>query len=61
MGLLLIDGKFHWQWSNQLEAYFAMYDFSIRPCYYSNLLELEQAIEKCTNNLISRYSNKAVI
>jgi len=56
MSVLLIDGGFHWQWSDQRNAYFAIYDFTVRPCYHNNLLELEQAMDRCANNLIVRHS-----
>lgn len=56
MTLLLIDGGFHWKWSDQRDAYFAIHDFTVRPCYYSNLLELEDAIEKRANEIIVQYS-----
>lgn len=56
MNLFLIDGGYQWQWSDQRDAYFAIHDFTVRPCYYGNLLELEQAIDSCANNLIIRHS-----
>lgn len=61
MGLLLIDGGFHWKWSDQRDAYFAIYDFTVRPCYHNNLLELEKAIDRCSNILINKYSKNISI
>ncbi len=56
MSLILIEGGFNWRWSDQQQVYFAIHNFSVRPCYYANLIELEEAMDKHVNNLITRYS-----
>jgi len=45
MQLNLIDGGFHWKGSDQRQQFFAIHHFTIRPCYYGNLLELETALD----------------
>ncbi len=59
MSLSLIEGGFNWQWSDQRGTYFAIHDFSVRPCYYANIVELKRIIEEKVIILISNYSKNS--
>jgi len=56
MALHIIEGGFNWRWSDQQNKHFAMNDFYVRPHYYKNLTELEEAIDAAAGTVIKKYS-----